>query len=254
MDTQEFAGKVAIVTGASSGIGFAVAEALALRGANVVATYLSNESGARSLLADTDGHPGQVDILKTDVSRTGDVSALVEHTLERFGGRVDILVNNAGQWMDKVPIAECSEELWDQVMDVNLKSVFLCCRSVIPTMVTRKEGAIVNITSITAFNGGQGGVSVYGAAKGGILGLTRSLAGELCPTIRVNAVAPGVIITDIHRRTTTPERMVQIAEKTPLGRNGDPDECAGAVLLLAGAGGSFITGDVIHVNGGLWIG
>ncbi len=252
MDTQEFAGKVAIVTGASSGIGFAVAEALALRGANVVATYLSNESGARSLLADTDGHPGQVDILKTDVSRTGDVSALVEHTLERFGGRVDILVNNAGQWMDKVPIAECSEELWDQVMDVNLKSVFLCCRSVIPTMVTRKEGAIVNITSIAGQTGGGGGTVPYGAAKAGAITLTKGLARELARDgIRVNSVAPGVIDTPMQHRHSTPDQLDRFADTVVLKRLGNAGDVVGAVLLLASSYAAYITGETIDVNGGL---
>ena len=252
MDAQAFTGKVAIVTGASSGIGYAAAEALAERGANVVATYLNNEPGAQSLRAATEDSPGQVDTIKVDVSRPEDVAMMVDHTAERFGGRIDILINNAGQWMDKVSIAECSDELWDRVMDVNLKSVFLCCRAVIPTMVTQKDGAIVNITSIAGQTGGGGGTVPYGAAKAGAITLTKGLARELArDNVRVNAVAPGVIDTPMQHRHSTPDQLTRFADSTVLKRLGKASDVVGAILLLASSYAAYITGETIDVNGGL---
>ncbi|MDP7397216.1 MAG: SDR family oxidoreductase [Lentisphaeria bacterium] len=249
----DFSGRRVVVTGASRGIGRSIAEAFGERGADVAVHYCSSADAAAEVVDGITASGGRAFAVQADML-TADGAAKLADAVKNHWDGLDILVNNAGDVIGRSTLAEADDRHIEQTLGLNLNSVVDLTRRLIPLLEKGQAPAIVNITSITAFNGGQGGVSVYGAAKGGILGLTRSLAGELCPTIRVNAVAPGVIITDIHRRTTTPERMVQIAEKTPLGRNGDPDECAGAVLLLAGAGGSFITGDVIHVNGGLWIG
>ena len=247
-----FEGKVAIVTGASSGIGMAVAAALAERGASVVATYLSNRDGAEQLKGDTASAPGELDTIRTDVSQANEVRDMVDHTLRRFGGRLDILINNAGQWMDKVSIADCPEEIWDQVMSINLKSVFLCCRAAIPTMVAQESGSIVNITSIAGQTGGGGGTVPYGAAKAGAITLTKGLARELARHgVRVNAVAPGVIDTPMQHRHSTPEQLERFADQALLKRLGTADDLVGAVLLLASPRSSYITGETIDVNGGL---
>ncbi len=156
MSQPQFTGRVAIVTGASSGIGKAVALALANEGASVVATYNSNKAGADALEEDASTSEGSIETVRTDVCSAKDVQRMVDHTLEIFGGRLDVLVNNAGQWMDKSPIAECPDELWDHMINVNLKSVFLCCRAAIPAMQKHGGGAIVNISSVAGHTGGGG--------------------------------------------------------------------------------------------------
>lgn len=249
----DFAGQRVVVTGASRGIGRSIAEAFGERGADVAVHYCSSADAAAEVVDCITASGGKAFAVQADLTAADGAAKIADAVKNRWDS-LDILVNNAGDVVGRSTLAEADDTHIEQTLDLNLNSVIDLTRRLIPLLEKGQAPAIVNITSITAFNGGQGGVSVYGAAKGGILGLTRSLSVELAPTIRVNAVSPGVIVTDIHRRITTPERLAIVAEKTPLGRNGDPGECAGAVLLLSGAGGSFITGDVIHVNGGLWIG
>lgn len=251
MEGNLFSGKVALVTGASSGIGKAVAFALARGGAAVAANYNQNRQGAESLVAEIRAQGGDAEAVRADVSRAGAVQAMVDGVLARFGGRLDILINNAGRWMDKFSIAECPERVWDEMMDVNLKGVFLCCRAVIPVMTAQKSGVIVNISSVASYTGGGGGTVPYGTAKAGVNTLTRGLARELAPLgIRVNGVAPGVIDTPMQHRHSTPEEIQGFARYVPLGRVGEPEDMVGAVLLLASPQADYITGEIIEANGG----
>lgn len=254
MSHLQFTGRVAIVTGASSGIGRAVALALANEGASVMATYNSNKAGADALKTEASTLEGRVETVRTDVCSASDVRRMVDRTLEIYGGRLDVLINNAGQWMDKVSIADCPDDVWDRIITVNLTSVFLCCRAAIPALKETGAGVIVNISSVAGHTGGGGGTLPYGTAKGGVNTFTRGLAKELAPYgIRVNALAPGVIDTPMQHRHSTPEQLESFGRATPLKRVGRPEEMVGAVLLLASDQGSFITGEIIDANGGIYI-
>ncbi len=252
MDKGLFSDRVALVTGASSGIGRAVALALARGGAAVGVNYCQNREGAESAVAEIQAQGGDAEAIRADVSRADEVQAMVDGVLKRFGGRLDILINNAGRWMDKTPIAECPEEVWDEMMNVNLKGVFLCCRAAISAMTTQKSGVIVNISSVASYTGGGGGTVPYGTSKAGVNTLTRGLARELAPLgIRVNGVAPGVIDTPMQHKHSTPEEIQGFARFVPLGRVGEPEDMVGAVLLLASPQSGYITGEIIEANGGL---
>lgn len=245
-------GKTVLVTGASTGIGRAVALALAEQGATVAGNYCSSQDKAESLLEEIEAKGGDAVIVRADVSCAADVDAMFDYILGRFGGRLDILINNAGQWMAKHPIAECPEELWDQMMAVNLKSVFLCSRAAIPVMKEQRGGVIVNTTSIASYTGGGGGTVPYAAAKAGVNALTRGMARELAPySIRVNGVAPGLVDTPMQEKFSTPEQLESWARQIPLRRIGQPEDLVGALLYLASPLSDYVTGEIIEVNGGL---
>jgi 3-oxoacyl-[acyl-carrier protein] reductase len=243
-------GKVAIVTGAGSGIGRATAVALARNGAAVVVNYLNNEQGANEAVAEIQAMRRNAFAVCADVTRLGDVSQLVLTTLQYFG-RTDILVNNAGSLIQRALIEECSEALWDAVMAVNVKSAFLCSQAVIPHLKRQQGGRIINISSLAAETGGLGGALPYASAKGALNSFTKGLARELAPyKITVNAVAPGIINTPFLTKFSQPEILQKAISETPLQRAGTPEEVAELVAYLASEEAGFITGEIMAIDGG----
>jgi 3-oxoacyl-[acyl-carrier protein] reductase len=242
--------EVAWVTGSSTGIGRAAAEGLAQQGCRVVVHYNRSEDEAREVVEGISSSGGEATLVGGDVTDAGEVKRMVGEIEERYG-RVDILVNNAGSLIERRNFSEMTEDLWDRVMDVNLKSVFLCSRAVLPLMKRQGKGRIVNMTSIAARNGGGPGSAAYATAKGGVSTLTRAMAKELVSeNILVNAVAPGVITTPFHDRFTPPDVRETLVGGIPIGREGTPEEVAGAVVFLASPAADYLVGEIIEVNGG----
>ena len=245
-----FSGEVAWVTGSSTGIGRAVAEGLAREGCRVAVHYNSSEGEAREVVNGIEGSGGEAMLVGGDVSDGGEVRRMADEIEDRFG-RLDILVNNAGSLLERRSLEEMTEDLWDRVMDVNLKSVYLCSQAVLPVMKRQGRGRIVNITSVAARNGGGPGSVAYATAKGGVSTLTRAMAKELvADNILVNGVAPGVITTPFHDRFTPPDVREKMAGAIPIGREGTPEETAGAVVFLASSAADYLVGEIIEVNGG----
>jgi 3-oxoacyl-[acyl-carrier protein] reductase len=240
--------KSAIVTGASRGIGRAIAIELAARGAAVVVNFNSSESAAIEVVAAITAAGGKAIAVKADVSKFDQAQALVKATTDAFG-KLDILVNNAGTTRDNL-LMMMPESDWDLVMNTDLKSVFNCCKAATKVMMRARYGRIINITSVVGLSG-QGGQANYAAAKAGVIGVTKSLAKELgARNITVNAVAPGYIPTDL--TNSLPDELKQgMMKLTPLGRFGKPEEVAYAVSFLAADEAAFITGVVLSVDGGL---
>ena len=240
--------EVAIVTGASRGIGRAIALELARRGAHVVVNYHRNAEAAAKVVAAIEADDGQAIAVQADVGDFEQAAGLIKAALDAFG-QIDVLVNNAGATRDQL-LMLMKEGDWDDVLRTNLKSVFNCCKAVARPMVRRRQGRIINITSVSGI-AGQGGQTNYAASKAGIIGFTKSLAKELGPrSITVNSVAPGFIPTDL--TADLPEEWKQRAiEATPLRRMGKPEEIAYAVAFLASDEAAFITGEVLTVDGGL---
>jgi 3-oxoacyl-[acyl-carrier protein] reductase len=241
-------GKVAIVTGASRGIGRAIALELAQRGAQVVVNYNRSAEAAAKVVAAIEAAEGQAIAVQADVSDFEQAAALIQAALDAFG-QIDILVNNAGTTRDQL-LMLMKEDDWDDVLRVNLKSTFNCCKAAARPMVRKRRGHIINITSVSGI-AGQGGQTNYAASKAGIIGFSKSLAKELGPrSITVNCVAPGFVPTDL--TANLPEDLLQKAiEATPLRRMGQPEEIAYAVAFLASDEASFITGETLTVDGGL---
>jgi len=246
-----FKDQVALVTGASSGIGRATAEAMAKEGARVGVNYCKNQAGAEQTVETIRRAEGKALVIRADVTRNSEVLEMVE-AVRRKWGPIDILVNNAGDLIARRTLADMSEEYWDQIMALNLKSVFLCVRAVWQEMAERKTGCIINVTSIAGRNGGGPGAAAYSAAKGGLLTYTKSLAKELAPHgIRVNGIAPGVIATPYHERYSPGEVFRRFVASIPLGRAGTAEEVADAIVFLASRAARYITGETLEVNGGM---
>ena len=239
--------KTAIVTGGGRDIGQACALALAAAGARVAINYFSSDAGANETVSEIKDQGGQAFALQGDLSSEDDVSALVAKTVETFGG-VDILVNNAGGLIARKTIAEMPLSHWQTVMDLNLTSTFLMVRACVPHM---KQGAIINLASQAGRDGGGPGAVAYAASKGAVMTMTRGLAKELGPNIRVNALCPGMIDTDFHNVFTKDEVRRNVETATPLKRQGTPEDIGNLVTYLAGDGAAFITGTNIDINGGL---
>jgi 3-oxoacyl-[acyl-carrier protein] reductase len=244
-------GNVAMVTGGATGIGAAIVEDLVMRGADVACCYNKSRAGAEALAQKLKKQGADIFLVKIDVSLGQEIEAGVEAISVHFGRPISILVNNAGDVFATSPLDEMEEELWDKVMAVNLRGAFLCAKYCIPGMKAVGGGRIINITSISARTGGGAGAAHYVASKGGLEALTRAMAVELAPhNITVNGVAPGVIYTPIHERTNTPETLEKLRQVIPLARLGEPEEVARIISFLASKDASYITGEIIAVNGG----
>ena len=246
----DLAEKIALVTGASSGIGAATAAVLAGYGARVAVGYHGNREGAEGTVRQITDSGGRAVAIPADLRHVENIQRLV-HQTEAALGPIDILVNNAGSLVKRFPIRELTEAGWDDVLTLNLKSAVFCSQAVAPGMIARRAGAIVNVGSVAGHNGGGPGAGPYAAAKAGLVAMTKSLAKELAPHgVRVNAVAPGVIDTPFHEEFSTPEMMRNFINMIPLGRIGTPLECAKAIAFLASDAASFIVGETLEVNGG----
>jgi 3-oxoacyl-[acyl-carrier protein] reductase len=246
----DLAGKAVLVTGGSTGIGAALSRAYAAQKCRVGLHYNSSVEAAEALAAEIHDKGGEVFLVRGDFSVSADVIRVVEETASHFG-RLDGLVNNAGGMLGRVPYSEMTDAQYDAVMDLNARSVITACRVAIPWL-KKQGGFIVNTSSVAARNGAGGGAGLYGSAKAFVSNVTRGLAKELIgDRIRVNAVAPGLILTPFHERWTSPEQMKAQISGIPLGRAGTPEECVGAYLFLSSELLSgYITGQVIEVNGG----
>jgi 3-oxoacyl-[acyl-carrier protein] reductase len=243
------AGRVALVTGAGVGIGRATALALARAGAAVGVHYHSSEASARQTAEAIRAEGGTAYLLPADLTVEDQANRVVDQLVQQ-AGRLDVLFNNAGSPLKFVAIENCPTELWRQVFDVNVTSAFFVTRRAIPHLRSTGRGSIVNNLSLSVQTGGSGGGGVYAAAKGALHVMTRTLARELAPHVRVNAVMPGVIATGHHETFSTPAKMEDYRRQTPLARNGEPDEVAQVVLFLAGDASKFMTGALLDINGG----
>lgn len=247
----DMAGKVAIVTGGGRDIGRAIALRLAGAGASVTVNYLGRPEEATATVAEIEGVGSRAIAVEADVTKPDDVERLVAETRRAFGDAIHVLVNNAGGLVARKKMDEMDEEFWRFVLDLNLGSVFRVSKAVLPFMPD--GGAIVNLASLAAHDGGGPGAIAYSVSKGGVLTFTRGLAKELGPRkIRVNCVSPGMIATTFHDTFTTPEVRKVVAGRTALGREGQADEIARAVLFLASDMAAFVTGESLEVNGGLY--
>jgi len=246
----ELSGKAVLITGASTGIGAAVARAFAAQGAKVGLHYNASKDAAEALAAEIRAAGGEVYLVKADASDAAALSAAVVEVAEAFGG-LDGLINNAGGMVRRIPYADVSDKDYDEIMDLNARSILVASKAALPYL-KKQGGFVINTTSIAARNGASNGAGLYGSSKAFVSNVTRGMAKEWIPFgVRVNAVAPGVIATPFHERYSTDAQMAAMVATVPQGRAGVPQDCVGAFLFLACESLSgYIIGQVIEVNGG----
>jgi 3-oxoacyl-[acyl-carrier protein] reductase len=268
----DFTGKVVLVTGASSGIGRATAEFFGECGAKVAVSYLKNQAGAdaavaaiaganigRGMASGADGNTvsdsvettGRALAVQADVTKNSEIARMIKEVEENLGA-IDVLVNNAGSLVERLRTSELTEERWDEVFALNVKSAFFAAQAVIPAMLEKGAGAIINVTSIAGRNGGALGSIHYSAAKGAMTAMSKGLAKEFAGQgIRVNAVSPGVIDTPFHETFSTPEAMANFKNIIPMGRVGTSAEVARVIAFLASDAAAYLCGETIEINGGM---
>lgn len=251
----DFSGRIALVTGAGVGIGKEIAVMLGKCGANVALNYRNSATGAKEAVSIIKEAGSDAEAYQADLTDVQQINEMVKKIEERFGSHIDILINNAGGLIQRMKNTEITESLYNKVMDVNLKSTVFTSKAVIPGMKAKGTGKIVNITSLAAHNGGGNGAAIYAASKAAVMSYTKGLAKELAgDSIHVNAVSPGFIgETPFHDTFTTDEARKATIQSVPLRRQGVPDDVAGAVLFLVSDLSSYITGETIEVNGGLFM-
>lgn len=240
-------GKIALVTGAATGIGRAIGIALGQAGATVIVNHLCRPDQAQQTVAHIAAAGGDAWAIEADVSDAASVTRMVEAVMQRHDA-LDILVNNAGILLEK-PFLETSEAEWDQVINTDLKSVFLCCRAALPSMLSHGSGCIINIASELGYLGRER-FTAYTTAKAGVITLTRSLAREFAPTVRINAIAPGPVDTAMLSLDQMSPEWVAKETAIPMGRVGRPEEIGGTAVFLASEEASFYCGQTLSPNGG----
>jgi 3-oxoacyl-[acyl-carrier protein] reductase len=251
----DITGKIALVTGGGRDIGRAIAIELARNGADVLVNYRESGAGAKDTVEEIRRLGRRAEMAQADVTGKKDIDRLVADALRFGGGRIDILVNNAGGLVKRVLLEELTEDLLMEVLRLNFVSTLLLSQAVIPHMVKQGGGRVINISSIAGHNGGSATTPHYGPAKAAVTNLARTLTREFAGKgVTINSVAPGVIDNGFHKVHTTPELFAAMVKAIPMGRAGTSEEVAGAVAFLASPAASYITGEVIHVNGGLYFG
>ena len=268
----DFTDKVVLVTGASSGIGRATAEFFGECGAKVAVSYLKNQTGAdaavaaiaganlgrdmasgadASTVSDSVETTGRVLAVQADVTKNSEIARMIKEVEDNLGA-IDVLVNNAGSLVERLRTAELTEERWDEVFALNVKSAFFAAQAVIPAMLEKGAGVIINVTSIAGRNGGALGSIHYSAAKGAMTAMSKGLAKEFAGQgIRINAVSPGVIDTPFHETFSTPEAMANFKNVIPMGRVGTSEEVARVIAFLASPAAAYLCGETIEINGGM---
>ncbi|HEX5287049.1 MAG TPA: glucose 1-dehydrogenase [Polaromonas sp.] len=249
---DDLKGKVVLVTGASTGIGAACAKAFGALGCKVAVHYNSSKAAAMAVAEAVEKAGGEALVVQGDLRVSAECERVVTEAVKRFK-RIDVLINNAGALVKRVPITDVSDEVFDDIVGLNVRSMLMCTKYAVPHMTG--GSSIINLTSIAARNGGGPGASLYAGSKGFVSTATKSLAKELAGRqIRVNAVAPGVITTPFHDKFSTPEQLEAMRLTIPMARLGTADECVGAFIYLASEKlSSYVTGQIIEVNGGQYM-